>query len=83
MRGHGAILVERLPPTMGGEDFSYFAQRVPGVLIRLGIRNEAQGIVHSGHSPKFRIDEGALPVGIATLVSFARAGGAGRLIHKG
>ena len=82
MRARGDITVERLPPTMGGEDFSYFAQRVPGVLVRLGIRNEGAGIVHSGHSPQFRIDEDAMPVGIATLVEFARAGGDGRLIHK-
>ena len=79
MREHGGVVVERPPATMGGEDFAYFAQRVPGLLVRLGIRNEAQGIVHSGHSPKFRIDERALPVGIATLVAFARAGGEGRL----
>ena len=67
---------------MGGEDFAYFAQRAPGLLVRLGIRNEALGIVHSGHSPQFRIDERALPVGIATLVAFARAGGSGRILGK-
>ncbi len=66
-------IVERLPATMGGEDFAYFAQRVPGVHVRLGIRNEAEGIVASGHSPQFRIDEAALPTGVATLVAFARA----------
>ena len=79
LSAHDGIAVDRPPPTMGGEDFAYFAQRVPGVLVRLGIRNEAQGIVHSGHSPQFRIDERALPIGVATLTAFARAGGAGRL----
>ncbi|MBV8424490.1 MAG: amidohydrolase [Candidatus Eremiobacteraeota bacterium] len=77
---HPAIDVQRAPATMGGEDFAYFAQRAPGLLIRLGIRNEAAGITHSGHSPKFRIDERAFPVGIATLVAFARAGGEGRIL---
>lgn len=61
------------PPTMGGEDFAYFAQRVPGLLIRLGIRSEEAGSVHPGHSAQFRIDERALPVGIDTLVNFATA----------
>jgi amidohydrolase len=69
--------VERPAPTMGGEDFAYFAQRVPGVMVRLGIYNEAVGSVHSGHSPQFRLDEGAIPTGIATLVAFARGIGSG------
>jgi amidohydrolase len=69
--------VERPPATMGGEDFAYFAQRVPGVMVRLGIYNEAVGSIHSGHSPQFRLDEGAIPTGIATLVAFARGVGDG------
>jgi amidohydrolase len=69
--------VERPAPTMGGEDFAYFAQRVPGVMVRLGIYNEAVGSIHSGHSPQFRLDEGAIPTGIATLVAFARGIGSG------
>jgi amidohydrolase len=65
------------PATMGGEDFAYFAERVPGLLIRHGVRNVAKGSVHPGHSPLFRLDEDALPAGIATLVAFARGVGAG------
>ena len=75
-RANGFI-VDRPPPTMGGEDFAYFAQRVPGVMVRLGIYNEAVGSIHSGHSPQFRLDEGAIPTGIATLVAFARGVGDG------
>jgi amidohydrolase len=77
---HTGAVVRRLPPTMGGEDFAYFAQRAPGVLVRLGIRNEAKGSVHFGHSPKFKLDEDAIPVGIRTLAAFARAVGAGALL---
>ncbi len=73
MREHSSLQVERPAPTMGGEDFAYFAQRVPAVLVRLGIRNEAKGATFPGHSAQFRIDEDALPVGVHTLVSFARA----------
>ena len=71
------FIVERPAPTMGGEDFAYFARRVPGVMVRLGIYNEAVGSIYSGHSPQFRLDEGAIPTGIATLVAFARGVGAG------
>lgn len=71
------INVERPMPTMGGEDFAYFAQRVRGLQIRLGVRNESIGAIHSGHSPQFVIDEAALPVGVQTLVAFALAVGGG------
>ncbi|HYZ17443.1 MAG TPA: M20 family metallopeptidase [Candidatus Acidoferrum sp.] len=73
------IPVEVPAPTMGGEDFAYFAQRAPGVLVRLGIFNEEIGSIHSGHSPQFRLDEGAIPTGIRTLVAFARGVGDGAI----
>jgi len=73
VRGKGSPQVVRPQPTMGGEDFAYFAQRVAGLLIRLGVRSESSGSVHPAHSPLFRIDEQALPVGVATLVLFARS----------
>ncbi|HET9030040.1 MAG TPA: M20 family metallopeptidase [Candidatus Aquilonibacter sp.] len=79
MHARGDIRVERLAPTMGGEDFAYFAQRVPGVHVRLGIRSEAAKSIYPGHSAEFRIDEAALPVGVATLVAFARGVGSGQL----
>ncbi len=71
MREHSALIVESPPPTMGAEDFAYFAQRVPAVHVRLGIRSEKAGSVVSGHSPQFRVDEDALAVGVQTLVAFA------------
>ncbi|HEV8020654.1 MAG TPA: M20 family metallopeptidase [Candidatus Lustribacter sp.] len=71
VRERNGTPVEALPPTMGAEDFAYFAQRVPAVVVRLGIYNETKGSVHSGHSPQFRLDEDAIPTGIATLVAFA------------
>ena len=79
MKSHSRLAVDRPPPTMGAEDFAYYAQLVPGVQVRLGIRNEDAGSTHSGHSPLFRIDERALPVGVETLVNFARAVGSGDL----
>jgi metal-dependent amidase/aminoacylase/carboxypeptidase family protein len=37
--------VIELIPGMGGEDFSYFAQVVPGFYFRLGVANEEKGII--------------------------------------
>ncbi|MBV8154987.1 MAG: amidohydrolase, partial [Candidatus Eremiobacteraeota bacterium] len=77
VRAHTHLRVETMPPTMGGEDFAYFAQRVPGVHARLGVRSERAGSVHPGHSPEFRIDEAALPAGVTALVAFATGVGGG------
>jgi amidohydrolase len=77
MRRHSVLKVEKLPPTMGAEDFAYYALRVPAVHVRLGIRSEAAQSSYPGHSPEFRIDEAALPCGVETLVAFASAVGAG------
>ncbi len=71
--------VERPLATMGGEDFAYFAQRVPGLHVRLGVRNESIGAVHSGHSAEFRLDEAALAVGVRTLIAFAVGVGGGEV----
>lgn len=77
LREHSILRVEASPPTMGAEDFAYFAQRVPGLLIRLGVRSDASGAVHPGHSPAFRIDETALRLGVMTLVLFVTAAASG------
>ncbi|MEL6673834.1 MAG: M20 family metallopeptidase [Bacteroidota bacterium] len=45
---------------MAAEDFAYYTHEVPGCFYRLGTRNEAQGIVHGLHTPRFNIDESAL-----------------------
>ena len=77
LREHTDVSVLRMRPTMGGEDFAYFAQRVPGLQMRLGVRGERAGAIHPGHSAEFRIDEDALEVGVKALVAFATGVGAG------
>ena len=82
MKEHSGLRVESPPPTMGAEDFAYFAQRVPGVHVRLGIRSDKAGSIYPGHSAQFRIDEEALPVGVQTLVAFACAVGNGEVAFE-
>lgn len=45
---------------MAAEDFAWYTHEVPGCFYRLGTRNEARGIVHGLHTPRFDIDENAL-----------------------
>jgi amidohydrolase len=58
-------------PTMGGEDFAYYLQKVPGSFLRLGIRNPKKGAVYPWHHPKFAVDEDAIKVGSAVLAGIA------------
>jgi metal-dependent amidase/aminoacylase/carboxypeptidase family protein len=73
LRARSTLRVEQPPATMGAEDFAYFAQCVPGLLMRLGVRSESSGAIHPVHSPLFRLDEAALPLGVSALVLFAIA----------
>lgn len=70
-------VVEDLLPSMGGEDFAFYAERVPGVACRLGVRNEAIGATAMIHSPEFKLDERALAIGVRVLTRFARGFAAG------
>ena len=58
---------------MGGEDFAEVLARVPGCYFFVGSRNEAEGKVHPHHSPRFDIDEGALPIGARILAGVAHS----------
>jgi amidohydrolase len=62
----GAGNVKIVEPTMGGEDFGYFAEQVPGFYYRLGVLKP--GTTSGGlHTPTFRGDDSAVPVGIRTM----------------
>ena len=64
-------VVEIDEPSMGGEDFAYFVNRVPGVMVRLGTGNRKKGITHPWHHPMFDVDEEGLWVGAAVLAGAA------------
>ena len=53
---------------MGAEDFSAFSRRVPGCYLFLGVRNEARGITHMIHTPRFDVDERCLALGTNAMV---------------
>ena len=55
--------------TTTAEDFSYFANEVPGLFLFLGVASDDPTLVHPNHSPLFYADERALPVGVKALTS--------------
>lgn len=54
-------------PQMVAEDFSFFAQKVPGFYFFLGVKDPAQAVAAPLHSPDFNPDERSIPVGIRVL----------------
>jgi len=63
LAGSGRV-VEMRTPIMGAEDFSYILQRVPGAIVFLGARPQAQEAAPL-HSNRMVLDENALATGIA------------------
>jgi amidohydrolase len=61
------------PKLMAAEDFAIMAQAAPGCFLRLGVHNPAWTERAFVHTPTFRLDEDALPVGSAALVASALA----------
>ncbi|MFQ5877193.1 MAG: M20 family metallopeptidase [Acidobacteriota bacterium] len=66
-RVFGRDSVLEVEPQMGAEDFSAFAERVPGLYIKLGVRNRARGISAMIHTPDFDLDESTLPLGVRAM----------------
>ncbi len=55
--------------TTTAEDFSYFANEVPGLFLFLGVAPDDPTLIYPNHSPRFYADERALPVGVEALTA--------------
>ncbi len=66
----GADAVVSTEQSMGGEDFAWFLDRVPGALARLGTGGVGEE-VGDLHRPTFDADERALAVGVRLFVAAA------------
>jgi amidohydrolase len=69
----GADNVRLAPLTGTAEDFSYFAQKVPGVFFFLFVTPRDQDWTRAAqnHSPLFFADESALPIGVRAMSNLA------------
>ncbi|GAC1318908.1 MAG: M20 family metallopeptidase [Collimonas sp.] len=83
-----AVLTAKMAPTLrwaaqddvvqgalsgGAEDFSFFANEVPGLFVFLGVTPRDQDMAKAApnHNPGFFVDESALIVGVRTMASLA------------
>ncbi len=58
-------------PTMGGEDFSYYAQKVPSVFFTLGLQRPGDTKPATLHQPEFDFNDDAIGTGIEMFVTLA------------
>lgn len=73
--GEKAQVMER---SSAGEDFSYFAQKAPGMFIFVGVTTPGTRGGAPNHSPRFQVDEAGLLAGLrATLHVVADVTGSG------
>jgi len=64
LAGKGRMVM--MEPVMGGEDFAFFANEIPGFFYRLG--QVAPGSTSGGHhTPTFRADDSCIPVGMRIM----------------
>jgi amidohydrolase len=67
----GAGSVVQTPQSLGGEDFAWYLESIPGALARLGTRVPGTTVTHDIHQPTFDVDERAIGVGIRVMASTA------------
>ncbi|SNS53774.1 amidohydrolase [Actinacidiphila glaucinigra] len=68
---YGAHTVEDTEQSLGGEDFSWYLEQVPGALARLGVRPVGDTSKRDLHQGDFDVDEGAIKVGVELFTSAA------------
>ncbi|HEV2634294.1 MAG TPA: amidohydrolase [Actinocrinis sp.] len=70
----GPDAVVPVEQSLGGEDFSWYLQHVPGAMARLGVRTPGDAVVRDLHQPTFHADESAIAVGVRFFAQTALAG---------
>jgi amidohydrolase len=69
----GAQAVEETEQSLGGEDFSWYLEQVPGAMARLGVRppGDASAVPRDIHQGDFDVDEHAITVGVELFTAAA------------
>ncbi|WP_406442793.1 M20 family metallopeptidase [Streptomyces sp. NBC_01613] len=67
----GIQSVEDTEQSLGGEDFSWYLEHVPGAMARLGVRTPGERTVRDLHQGDFDADESAITVGVELFTAAA------------
>jgi amidohydrolase len=67
----GPDSVVTTPQSLGGEDFAWYLESVPGAYARLGVRTPGSAQELDIHRPTFDVDERAISVGVHVMAATA------------
>nr|WP_030779155.1 M20 family metallopeptidase [Streptomyces sp. NRRL S-920] len=67
----GPLSIEDTEQSLGGEDFSWYLEHVPGAMARLGVRRPGERTVRDLHQGDFDADESAIAVGVELFTATA------------
>lgn len=67
----GSYAIEDTEQSLGGEDFSWYLERVPGAMARLGVRTPGDTRGLDLHRGDFDVDEEAITVGVELFTAAA------------
>ncbi len=70
----GSDALAAAPQSLGGEDFAWFLESIPGSLFRLGTRRPGSLDDYDIHQPLFDVDERCIGVGIKVMAATAHDG---------
>ncbi|MFJ8695173.1 amidohydrolase, partial [Streptomyces roseolilacinus] len=70
-RRRGPYSVENTEQSLGGEDFSWYLEHVPGAMARLGVRRPGDPTHLDLHRGNFDVDEAAITVGVELFTAAA------------
>jgi amidohydrolase len=65
---HGRRNIRTSEPVLGGEDFAYYLQKVPGAMLRLGMASKEADSGQPWHASNFRVDDRAMYYATSLLV---------------
>jgi metal-dependent amidase/aminoacylase/carboxypeptidase family protein len=67
----GTPTVQDTEQSLGGEDFSWYLEHVPGAMARLGVRRPGDRLSRDLHQGDFDADESAIKVGVELFTAAA------------
>jgi metal-dependent amidase/aminoacylase/carboxypeptidase family protein len=67
----GPDVVTPAPQSLGGEDFAWYLESIPGALARLGTRTPGSADDFDIHQPTFDVDERAIGIGVKLMAATA------------
>ncbi|MFJ4277950.1 M20 family metallopeptidase [Streptomyces massasporeus] len=71
----GVESVEGTEQSLGGEDFSWYLEHVPGAMARLGVRTPGERQIRDLHQGDFDVDESAITAGVELFTAAALVNG--------